>query len=1304
MSGSEFIVPILLKAAEKAVIEGGKYGLKKFFSGSIASLAIQSTSKEFPNIPFVENSLKKWCGSDDFTYLLEEVRAGRNDKPDESLIDSFVQVGGFYDGLTNTFASARRVLSVFATNLEKELYKSEDAHYIEAQRSTIRHQESQESLRGISGQIGDLQTQFKVFQENFPVSTFDLETSPGVQEKVHSTAIDLAASFLNEGKAKSARSILERLRSDIASNNPSTDLQFRLAVNLGMCSLQLNETAPALAEFEFALRLKPDNKTALSKAAVAAMAEGKKEQSLDYARRSQVAGEKDANITANFLRVLYFAGEIDELERVIANEEWIPEDPKCAFVLGMIRLGQGKTGEAEKHLTTSISGNDGSPHAHYLLAQSIVINVEQRLANDPPLDWRWPPEIKDQLDRAETQLERALEKFQNFENRSVLHDALILRSNVLRMLGKVKEALQVCERVLADDPIHWEALNHKGQLLLMSGKADEAIECLQKLSSDETIDGPFISIAHAYREKKEYGKVAELLAPYWKPSPSGRQQLIIADMLLSAYHHLNETGKVAEVLDGLRRERPDDPDALALISRQLMREGKKAEANGQLLIALGKVSSDSQRQRISLELAEYYYHIENWAEAARFFGQILDTSHNDGLVRKYLLSLYKAGSYREALALSQRLRGEGNAIPFVSEIEARILEWIGDLNAALKLYEQLSQVETRAAVYRVGMVRLKNRMNDQDGASSILSEIDYEDVEGDGMLLMQIAQFRQHLGLGDELRYAYRARRLKSNDPEIHLAYIGLFLNRSPASAENLDIESIALGCAVKLLDAKGQEKVFIIEDEEPDATRNEISPDDPRTLMLIGSHTGDEVVFDPGEFDESRCSIVEVKSKYVHAFQQTLLEFRNWFTHPGLRAMNVSDDDFSGIFAMLDRQYQRNSQVLGLYKEKIPPLGALARLLGKNLFEIWGGLTHSAGARLHVSTGTPERFAHEDETLKKTNAIVLDLSAMLTLNFLSLIDKLPLLFDRLIVPRPVIDKLNEWLMPQVGESKPTMMVWKDERGYMREDITSEMLESRRRFLEDIREFINNHADVVPVNKALDLPREHIDQYEEVFGAVSASSIFVANELNIPLYTDDLGLSVVADHEWGVTGCSTQPVLLRMKNRGLFSAVRYWEALRTLILGNYSYISVTGDALWWMCERYQKKATDEIRRILKQTLQGPECDPRSALLVGARLIYRVWLEVSEMGDKVSLIDLVTDAIITARDRSQMKSELKTMVARVFGPYQSPLPMIFTRIDEYERDEAVPEGRSEEEQSSSDDFIKKRGRVAYEPTANPSNVG
>jgi hypothetical protein len=513
------------------------------------------------------------------------------------------------------------------------------------------------------------------------------------------------------------------------------------------------------------------------------------------------------------------------------------------------------------------------------------------------------------------------------------------------------------------------------------------------------------------------------------------------------------------------------------------------------------------------------------------------------------------------------------------------------------------------------------------------------------------------------------------------LAYVGLFLNRSSDSARDLDIAGVAVGCAVKLVDAKGQEKVFIIEDEEPDATRNEIFPNDPRALMLIGRHTGDEVVFNPGEFDESRCSIIEVKSKYVHAFQQTLLEFRNWFTHPGLRAMDVRDDDFSGFFAMLDRQYQRNSHVLGLYKEKILPLGALASMLGRNLFEIWGGLTYSPGMRLYASTGAPARLAYEDEALKKADALVLDLSAVMTLNLLGLLDKLPLLFDRLIVPRPVIDELNEWLAPQVGEGKPTMMVWKDERGYMREDITEEMLENRRRFLEHIREFIDKSATIVPVNKVLDLPKEQVDQYETVFGTTSMSSLLVAHELKLPLYTDDLGLSLMAgQQEWGVTGCSTQSVLLRMKNRGLFSAIRYWEAQRKLILGNYFFISVSADALWWMCERNQKKATDEIRRILKQTLQGPECDPRSALLVGAQLINKVWLEVPEMDDKMSLIDFVTDAIVTGRNRAQMKSALKAMVEQIFGPYQSPLPVIFTRIDEYGRDEAVPEIRIGEEQS------------------------
>ncbi len=146
MGSESLVIGLLIKTAEKIVAEMGKYSLKKLFSRSPLTRAIRSTAKDFSHIPVIKRSLKKWSKSDEFASLLEEVRAGRVKLTGENLADSFIRVGGFHDGINNSYRSASRVLGVFAQHLEKELYSSDEATWIEAQRATMRHKETVEAI------------------------------------------------------------------------------------------------------------------------------------------------------------------------------------------------------------------------------------------------------------------------------------------------------------------------------------------------------------------------------------------------------------------------------------------------------------------------------------------------------------------------------------------------------------------------------------------------------------------------------------------------------------------------------------------------------------------------------------------------------------------------------------------------------------------------------------------------------------------------------------------------------------------------------------------------------------------------------------------------------------------------------------------------------------------------------------------------------------------------------------------------------------------------------------------------------
>lgn len=149
------LAELLIGALSSALLEGGKVGLTKLLSKPPLAKAISATAAQFPNVPPVSDALKAWSQSDDFFNIIDAIRNDRDSYSDERIIDSFVQIGQFSDGITKTFATAERVLEAFAKNLEKEMYRSEDGLLLEGRRAKLRHEEIRQDLRGLARELRD---------------------------------------------------------------------------------------------------------------------------------------------------------------------------------------------------------------------------------------------------------------------------------------------------------------------------------------------------------------------------------------------------------------------------------------------------------------------------------------------------------------------------------------------------------------------------------------------------------------------------------------------------------------------------------------------------------------------------------------------------------------------------------------------------------------------------------------------------------------------------------------------------------------------------------------------------------------------------------------------------------------------------------------------------------------------------------------------------------------------------------------------------------------------------------------------
>ena len=142
--------------------------VKHFLERTPAQKAINNTSSDFPSIPVVKDSLKRWCQSDEFLDLIESLNKGQTDAKysEDEIIKSFVKIGLFHDRIINTFESARQVLQNFAEHLEQETYKSDDGLYIESRRAKHRHSENQARFENLSAQLNSHAEEIKeIIQE-----------------------------------------------------------------------------------------------------------------------------------------------------------------------------------------------------------------------------------------------------------------------------------------------------------------------------------------------------------------------------------------------------------------------------------------------------------------------------------------------------------------------------------------------------------------------------------------------------------------------------------------------------------------------------------------------------------------------------------------------------------------------------------------------------------------------------------------------------------------------------------------------------------------------------------------------------------------------------------------------------------------------------------------------------------------------------------------------------------------------------------------------------------------------------------
>src|SRR5262249_18077618 len=241
-----------------------------------------------------------------------------------------------------------------------------------------------------------------------------------------------------------------------------------------------------------------------------------------------------------------------------------------------------------------------------------------------------------------------------------------------------------------------------------------------------------------------------------------------------------------------------------------------------------------------------------------------------------------------------------------------------------------------------------------------------------------------------------------------------------------LEADQIVAGSTAHLRNGDRVQIFTIVDDAESNLLSGELSSSDPLARKLMGLRKGDRVVLREGLEDLSY-EIADVQTKYVFAFQETLLKFSTWFPdHTGLFKVEFKEGDLSKVKLALDARQHRGAQVLSLYRDKQLTLGAFARLVGTPLIDVWAGLINRTEGVILASTGAGQEQQQEISLIRNADQTILDLTSILTLAYLNLLEELPHRFKALFVPQALLDEIDHTIARNFVDPRPVLSVWKE--------------------------------------------------------------------------------------------------------------------------------------------------------------------------------------------------------------------------------------------------------------------------------------
>jgi len=769
------------------------------------------------------------------------------------------------------------------------------------------------------------------------------------------------------------------------------DQKYEVIANCGVCALATSRLADAAELFLQALPYKPADEKARTNAALAHQLRGERERAFTEAAAVRRDFPKSGRAAAIWAQN---APEEFTVKQLISdvNEELL-NDAELNVALSRRALDEEDQETAAKLAERAAAGKSDWAYPWLLLGQALMqIEVREGIYLDTRLR---SDDEKKRLTKIEEIYTSAIDSARNGREIDSLAIGLVLRSTVRQLTGNKAGMRDDAEEAFKTDPMRFEIRRSYAELLLGDGRIDDAVAILWDIPAEQHDNGSRYLLAQALvkRDKEEDRQAAlDLLHTIVTDNdsfapPGFRSQ---------AYHFALSVLKKGEVhkISGWLDEAVDltDVERAALAARAEMFSDKLDQAK-----AIAKSASDLPREAIprssTVRLAEVLSDLGLFEEAFKLWDELTADSAPELWHRRYLEASFNTQKHGAFLRRCAELRATGVADSNLVQAEVEVLERY-DLDAAISilrahLAKHSDDLESRLKLSVIGY--RTNRPELIDASQGSMPDVETVQPEL-GFTVVQVQKL-----CGDPnfaVEYAYRLSQLHPRSANAQRALLAALHPFGPKPVIT-KFEKVQVGAAVAYKEAGSPEvRWAVVQEGIPLAETEYIPPTHTLARKLLGLRVGEEFYLSEGGVQSRKATIVEIKDKYTHRYQNILHNWQILFPEEtDVQLVRVSNElgefDLSSVQAAVKDRNARIRTIVEFYKENPIPLHVLSTSLGVSVLETLEFLSTQADMRIRCCYGNEQERMQALSALENAQEIVVDLSALATL---LLIDRLDVL------------------------------------------------------------------------------------------------------------------------------------------------------------------------------------------------------------------------------------------------------------------------------------------------------------------------